>query len=441
MAAALATLDSRDAAHAWLLLRQARALVADSRRVGAGRRLRRLAGLRQRRPPLRRRGARRRRASPAWSRPRASRRSASTASRASRALRGLKAAAGDIASRFLGAPSEQARRRRRHRHQRQDLDRVVDRAGAERARPALRRRSARSASASRRRDGRRRRARRRWLDRPDHARPGDAADRAAPTSSTRGFARLRDRGVVDRHRRASPRRHAGRRSRCSPTSPRTTSTTTATWSAYWQAKAQLFAWPGLRAAVVNLDDAQGRRARRLARRLARSTAGPSRRAASGAPARRERCATTATASPSTSSKATSGVADRDAADRRLQRRQPARRRSACCARSASPLADAAARVRGADAGAGPDAARRRRRCRRASPRSSSTTRTRPTRSRRRSPRCAPLATARGGKLWCVFGCGGNRDAAKRPLMGAIALPARRAASSSPATTRASSRPT
>ena len=27
--------------------------------------------------------------------------------------------------------------------------------------------------------------------------------------------------------------------------------------AYWQAKAQLFAWPGLQAAVVNIDDAQG----------------------------------------------------------------------------------------------------------------------------------------------------------------------------------------
>jgi UDP-N-acetylmuramyl tripeptide synthase len=92
--------------------------------------------------------------------------------------------------------------------------------------------------------------------RPDHARPGAAAAAVAP------LCRWASRPAPSRPRRSASW-NGGWTARTSawpssPTSRRTTWTTTARMEAYWAAKAALFRWPGLQAAVINLDDARGR---------------------------------------------------------------------------------------------------------------------------------------------------------------------------------------
>ncbi len=201
---------------------------------------------------------------------------------------------------------------------------------------------------------------------------------------------------------------------------------------YWAAKRQLFAWPGLRAAVVNVDDLQGAAlagelaAELAAARAADLAADPQRVAldlwtvALHGPARLQgvnlRYADgglvfDATEDGTTATVQTQLVGDFNASNllvvlgglRALG--VPLAAAAAVCT-ALQPVPGRLQRVPAATAADGvevvvdyahtPDALDKVLQALR------------------------PLAAARGGKLWCVFGCGGNRDATKRPLMGAIA---------------------
>ena len=191
--------------------------------------------------------------------------------------------------------------------------------------------------------------------------------------------------------------------------------------AYWQAKAQLFAWPDLRAAVVNLDDAQGID---LASMLDPAAVDLWTVSAQGAPARLSASdvrhesgdlAFTVTEGASTAVVATRLIGDYNAANLlgvigvlRALGVGLADAAAACAGLHPAPgrmdrvRVDAAATSQGdrpevvVDYAHTPDALDK------------------------ALSALVPFARARGGKLWCVFGCGGNRDAIKRPLMGAIA---------------------
>ncbi|MEY4413763.1 MAG: hypothetical protein RIQ53_1056 [Pseudomonadota bacterium] len=201
-------------------------------------------------------------------------------------------------------------------------------------------------------------------------------------------------------------------------------------AAYWAAKRALFDWPGLQAAVVNTDDAQGLAlARELARRpdLALWTVGlgpaPLQAAAGGA-----RLAHLGAQEV--------GYVDGGLAftlDDGVQRR-PVRSTLigdynvhnllgvlGAVAALGLPLAQAVAAVPGLSPVPG--------RMQRVEPPAGTTALLpevvvdyahTPDALDKALGALRPLAAARGGRLHAVFGCGGNRDATKRPLMAAIA---------------------
>ena len=183
--------------------------------------------------------------------------------------------------------------------------------------------------------------------------------------------------------------------------------------AYWQAKAALFGWPGLQAAVVNTDDARGAAlqtalagrgldlwsvslqpgARLHAEAIAFEGAGLCFTVVEGR--ERHRLQTAVIGSYNVSNLL--GVL----AALRALGMPLARAVQACTGLQPVPgrmerIAQAGAPLVAVDYAHTPDALAQALQALR------------------------PLADERGGRLWCVFGCGGDRDASKRPLMGAIA---------------------
>ena len=192
-----------------------------------------------------------------------------------------------------------------------------------------------------------------------------------------------------------------------------------TMDAYWAAKRALFAWPGLRSAVVNIDDAHGAA---LAAELGNSTLDL------------WTCSSREEANPAARLQAHNiRVTNNGMAFEVREAEQQQTVHSAvpgtynvanllgviAALRShGTPLAQAAAACSGLHAPPG--------RMEAAAPAGSNPLvlvdyAHTPDGLVQALAALRPVALARGGQLWCVVGCGGDRDPGKRPLMGAAAV--------------------
>lgn len=188
-----------------------------------------------------------------------------------------------------------------------------------------------------------------------------------------------------------------------------------TMEAYWEAKSQLFRWPGLRAAVVNVDDAKGAA---LAEELARSGIELWTASAAGVSSARLRAFAIGYDARGLSFEVVEGDQRYPVQTALIGQYNVANLLGvlgtlralgvplvdaveACSGLSPVPgrmdcVGDAGQPLVAVDYAHTPDALEK------------------------ALAALRPLAAQRAGRLWCVFGCGGDRDSTKRPLMASVA---------------------
>ena len=181
---------------------------------------------------------------------------------------------------------------------------------------------------------------------------------------------------------------------------------------YWQAKARLFSWPGLQTAIINTDDAKGIE---LCAAL-ESTDLDIWTFACDAPARLQATAIVQR-TDSLNFEVVEGAAHYRISTRMVGRYNVSNLLGVMAALRASgvPMADVV-RVCG---DLSPVPGRAETLCAQGQPMVVIDYAHTPDALEKVLVALKPLALGRGGRLWCVFGCGGDRDAGKRPLMAAV----------------------